>query len=79
MYAGVYLSKSDKEQAPCFLSYNLPNLGRLIFGGPREKTPRPHQFSLPSPLPTKQPLQQFSLHFSLQPNIPLSFHVYPPL
>ena len=34
---------------PPFLSHFLPNLGRLCFGGLKEKTPAPHQNLAPFP------------------------------
>ena len=42
---GYFCPKATRF-APCFLSYNLPNLGRLSFDGSRKKTTGPLQFSL---------------------------------
>ena len=62
---GKFVQKQQGAKLPCFLSYNLPNLGRLGFGRPKEKTLRSHQFSFLPPLPTKYPFQPFSLSLSL--------------
>ena len=62
---GIFVQKQQGAKPPCFLSYNLPNLGRLGFGRSKEKTLRSHQFSFLPPLPTKYPFQPFSLSLSL--------------
>ena len=75
----IFVQKQQGAKPPCFLSYNLPNLGKLGFGGPKEKTLRSYQFSFLPPLLTKYPFQPFSLLSlslslsspkSSQPNIP---------
>ena len=62
---GIFVQKQQGAKPPCFLSYNLSNLGRLGFGEPEEKTPGSDQFSLLPPLPTKFPIQPFFLSLSL--------------
>ena len=64
---GIFVQKQQGAKPPCFLTYNLSNLGKLGFGELEEKTPSSHQFSLLPPLPTKFPFQPFSLSLSLSP------------
>ena len=47
-----------------FFSHFLPNLGRQCLGGPREKTPGPHQIPSPSPFqPNTSPNNFLSFFF----------------
>ena len=50
-----------------FPSNFLSKLGRLIFGGIGEKTPKPHQNHLPFCLSTKHPKLPFAPLFSSPP------------
>ena len=68
---GIFVQKQQGVEPPCFISYNLPNLGRSGFGEPEEKTLGSHQFSFLPPLPTKYPFQPFSL-LSLSLSLSLS-------
>ena len=61
---GIVVQKQQGAKPPCFLSYNLPNLGRLGLVGARRKHSDPTSFSFLPPLPTKYPFQPFSLSLS---------------
>ena len=39
---GIFVQKQQGAKPPCFISYNLSNLGKLGFGEPEEKTPGSH-------------------------------------